>query len=64
MVDDQPPVKVSAGSSIYIPAEVYHSTVNTGTETLQLIVVYSPAGPERLLREIPGCKVVSVACQA
>src|ERR1700738_2931267 len=39
MVADQPPVKVSAGSSIYIPAEVYHSTVNTGTETLQLIVV-------------------------
>jgi oxalate decarboxylase/phosphoglucose isomerase-like protein (cupin superfamily) len=60
MVDDQPPVKVTAGSSIYIPADVYHSTVNTGTETLQLIVVYSPAGPERLLREIPGCKIVSV----
>ncbi|MBV9106086.1 MAG: cupin domain-containing protein [Verrucomicrobia bacterium] len=59
MVDDQPPVKVSAGSSIYIPPDVYHSTVNTGTETLQLIVVYSPAGPERLLREIPGCKIVS-----
>jgi oxalate decarboxylase/phosphoglucose isomerase-like protein (cupin superfamily) len=61
MVDDQPPVKVSAGSSIYIPADVYHSTVNNGTETLKLIVVYSPAGPERLLREIPGCKVVSAA---
>ena len=59
MVDDQPPVEVSPGSSIYIPADVYHSTVNTGTETMKLIVVYSPAGPERLLREIPGCKVVS-----
>ncbi len=61
MVDDQPPVKVGAGSSIYIPADVYHSTVNTGRETLKLIVVYSPAGPERLLREIPGCKVVPAA---
>src|ERR1700755_3666276 len=61
MVDDRPPVKVSAGSSIYIPADVYHSTLNTGTETLKLIVVYSPAGPERLLREIPGCKVVPAA---
>jgi oxalate decarboxylase/phosphoglucose isomerase-like protein (cupin superfamily) len=59
MVDDQPPVKVSSGSSIYIPADVYHSTLNTGTETLELIVVYSPAGPERLLREIPGCRVVN-----
>jgi oxalate decarboxylase/phosphoglucose isomerase-like protein (cupin superfamily) len=59
MVDDQHPVKVSPGSSIYIPADVYHSTLNTGTEAMKLIVVYSPAGPERLLREIPGCKVVS-----
>jgi oxalate decarboxylase/phosphoglucose isomerase-like protein (cupin superfamily) len=58
MVDDRPPVKVSAGSSIYIPADIYHSTLNTGAETLKLIVVYSPAGPERLLRDIPGCKVV------
>jgi oxalate decarboxylase/phosphoglucose isomerase-like protein (cupin superfamily) len=61
MVDDQPAVKVSAGASIYIPADVYHSTVNTGMETMKLIVVYSPAGPERLLREIPGCKVISAA---
>ena len=59
MVDDRPRVKVSAGSSIYIPADIFHSTLNTGAETLKLIVVYSPAGPERLLREIPGCKVVS-----
>jgi oxalate decarboxylase/phosphoglucose isomerase-like protein (cupin superfamily) len=57
MVDDRPPVKVGPGASIYIPADVYHSTVNTGTETMKLIVVYSPAGPERLLREIPGAKV-------
>ncbi len=58
MVDDQPPVKVGPGSSIYIPADVYHSTLNTGKETLQLVVVYAPAGPERLLREIPGAKIV------
>jgi oxalate decarboxylase/phosphoglucose isomerase-like protein (cupin superfamily) len=57
MVDDQPLVKVGPGASIYIPADVYHSTLNTGSEPMKLIVVYSPAGPERLLREIPGCKV-------
>jgi len=44
------------GTCVYIPADVYHSTLNTGGETMQLIVAYSPAGPERLLREIPGCK--------
>jgi hypothetical protein len=25
---------------------------------MQLIIAYSPAGPERLLRDIPGCKVI------
>jgi quercetin dioxygenase-like cupin family protein len=58
MIDNKPPVKVGPGISIYIPADIYHSTVNTGAETMKLIVVYSPAGPERLLREIPGAKVV------
>jgi oxalate decarboxylase/phosphoglucose isomerase-like protein (cupin superfamily) len=58
MVDDKPAVDVKPGASIYIPADIYHSTLNTGPETLELLVVYSPAGPERLLREIPGCKVV------
>ena len=58
MVDDQPPIHVRAGASIYIPADVYHSTLNTGWEPLRLLIVYSPAGPERLLREIPGCRVL------
>jgi oxalate decarboxylase/phosphoglucose isomerase-like protein (cupin superfamily) len=57
MVDDQPPITVRAGASIYIPADIYHSTLNTGSEPLQLMIVYSPAGPERLLRDIPGCRV-------
>jgi oxalate decarboxylase/phosphoglucose isomerase-like protein (cupin superfamily) len=58
MVDDQPPVNVRPGASIYIPADIYHSTLNTGWEPMRLLVVYSPAGPERLLRDIPGCQVV------
>lgn len=58
MVDDQPPVLVRSGASIYIPADIYHSTLNTGWEPLRLLVVYSPAGPERLLRDLPGCTVL------
>ena len=61
MVDDQPAAKVGPGSSIYIPADVFHSTVNTGKEPMRLIVVYSPAGPERLLRELPGANVIPAA---
>lgn len=57
MLDDQPAVTVRAGASIYIPAAVYHSTINSGWEPLRLLVVYAPAGPERGLRDIPGCVV-------
>ncbi|HJZ50307.1 MAG TPA: cupin domain-containing protein, partial [Roseiflexaceae bacterium] len=57
MVDDQPPIAVRAGASIYIPADIYHSTLNTGWEPLRLLIVYAPAGPERLLRDILGCRV-------
>jgi len=48
MVDDQ-------------PAVAFHSTVNSGWEPLRLLVVYSPAGPERLLRDIPGVRVTPAA---
>ena len=49
---------VRPGASIYIPADIYHSTLNTGWEPLRLLIVYSPAGPERLLRDLPGCRVL------
>lgn len=49
----------TAGTCIYIPQGVYHSTLNTGSETMKLIVVYSPAGSERQLREIPGVQVLA-----
>jgi hypothetical protein len=58
MVDDAPAVHLRPGASIFIPGGVFHSTLNTGWEPLRFVVVYAPAGPERLLREIPGCKVV------
>lgn len=57
MVDDQPAVPIRPGASVYIPADIYHSTVNTGWEPLRLLVVYAPAGPERLLRDIPGVRI-------
>ncbi len=58
MIDDHPPIQIRPGAAIFIPADVYHSTVNTGWEPLRLLVVYAPAGPERLLRELPGCQVL------
>lgn len=58
MVDDQPPVHVRPGASIYIPKGVNHSTLNTGWEPMRLIVVYVPSGAERELREVPGCRIL------
>ena len=44
---------VRAGSLVHIPASVYHQTVNTGTEPLFLLAVYSPCGPEDVVRALP-----------
>jgi oxalate decarboxylase/phosphoglucose isomerase-like protein (cupin superfamily) len=44
---------------IHIPADVFHSTVNTGWEPLKLIAVYSPPGPEALLRAMAECRVLA-----
>ena len=64
MIDDQPAVPVRSGASIYIPADVFHSTLNTGWEPLRLLIVYTPPGPERALRDIPGCAVLAPGQQA
>ena len=58
MVDDQPPVRIGPGSCVFIPDGIYHSTYNVGTEAMRLIIIYAPAGSERLLREIPGCQIL------
>jgi oxalate decarboxylase/phosphoglucose isomerase-like protein (cupin superfamily) len=53
MINDTPPFPISAGSMFYIPKGVYHSTLNTGWDSLVLIVVYTPGGAELALRDLP-----------
>jgi oxalate decarboxylase/phosphoglucose isomerase-like protein (cupin superfamily) len=50
--------KVGPGCTIYVPESRYHSTVNTGDGPMQLFVVYSPAGPELALRDLPDFRLV------
>ena len=45
--------RVKAGSLVHIPASVYHQTVNTGSEPMFLLAVYSPCGPEGVIRALP-----------
>lgn len=49
---------VTAGDVVFVPRGVFHATRNTGWEPMRILVTYAPGGPERLLREMPGCTVV------
>ena len=53
MVDDGEPFEVHADDTIFIPAGVYHSTVNTGWTPLRLLAIYNPGGPEMDLTSLP-----------
>jgi oxalate decarboxylase/phosphoglucose isomerase-like protein (cupin superfamily) len=50
--------KVGPGCTIYVPESRFHSTKNTGHDPMQLFVVYSPAGPELALRELPDFRLL------
>jgi oxalate decarboxylase/phosphoglucose isomerase-like protein (cupin superfamily) len=45
--------RVQAGDLVHIPASVFHQTVNTGAEAMELLAVYSPCGPEEVIRALP-----------
>ena len=61
MLDDHPPVPIKPGACIWIPIGIYHSTLNTGSEPLHLVVVYNPAGPEEGLRIMPDVQIIPPA---
>lgn len=50
--------KVTAGCTVYVPESRFHSTLNTGPGPMQLFVVYSPAGPELGLRDLPDFRLI------
>jgi oxalate decarboxylase/phosphoglucose isomerase-like protein (cupin superfamily) len=52
---------VGPGCSIFIPESRFHSTQNTGDEPMEIFVVYSPAGPEKVLREMPDFHLIPAA---
>lgn len=49
---------VGPGTTVFIPQSRFHSTLNTGNSPMQLFVVYSPAGPERALRDLPDFRLL------
>jgi oxalate decarboxylase/phosphoglucose isomerase-like protein (cupin superfamily) len=49
---------VGPGCTIYVPESRYHATLNTGPGPMRLFVVYSPAGPELALRDLPDFRII------
>ncbi|MGA2660709.1 MAG: cupin domain-containing protein [Verrucomicrobiota bacterium] len=61
MLDRQPPIRIQPGACIHIPAGVYHYTANVGRRPMITLIVYSPVGPEKKLRNAPDCKVTAAS---
>jgi len=49
--------KITAGSLVNIPKGAYHSTFNTGWEPIRILAVYSPPGPESVMRNSPEFRI-------
>lgn len=62
MVEDEEGNPITAdvgpGCTIYIPESRFHATKNTGNGPMQLFVIYSPAGPEADLRNLPDFRII------
>ena len=50
--------KILPGASVYVPASRYHATANTGDGPMTVFVVYTPVGPEQVLRTLLGCQIL------
>lgn len=49
---------VGPGCTVFVPESRFHSTLNTGDELMEIFVVYSPAGPEKALRDLPDFRII------
>ena len=58
MLSDGEPFPVSAGDTIYVPQAAFHSTLNTGWQTMRLLAIYNPGGPEKVLESLPDFQEV------
>lgn len=49
---------VGPGCTVFIPESRFHATLNTSDKPMQLFVVYSPAGPELGLSDLPDFRIL------
>ena len=48
---------IGPGVLVHIPPDYYHSTVNLGSETMRILAIYAPPGPEAELRRMQGVRI-------
>ena len=53
--------EVGPGCTVFIPESRFHATQNTGSEAMEIFVVYSPTGPEKVLRDAPDFHLIPAA---
>lgn len=49
--------EIGPGTLVHIPTAVYHSTINSGDEPMEMIAIYAPFGPEAELRKMQGVAI-------
>jgi oxalate decarboxylase/phosphoglucose isomerase-like protein (cupin superfamily) len=49
--------EIGAGTMVHIPTALFHSTINTGDDTMELLAIYAPFGPEAELRKLEGVQL-------
>jgi oxalate decarboxylase/phosphoglucose isomerase-like protein (cupin superfamily) len=49
--------EIGPGTLVHIPTALFHSTVNTGDERMELLAIYAPFGPEAELRQLDGVRL-------
>jgi oxalate decarboxylase/phosphoglucose isomerase-like protein (cupin superfamily) len=59
MVDDEPPLQVRPGDTVFIPKGAFHSTLTTGYEPMAILAIYAPAGAEQVLKTLPDYQEVA-----
>lgn len=54
---------VGPGCTVFIPESRYHATKNIGSDPMEIFVVYSPIGPEKMLRDAPDFRLIPATNQ-
>ena len=49
--------EIGQGTMVHIPTALFHSTINTGDATMELLAIYAPFGPEAELRQLEGVRI-------